>query len=88
MCKDIVDPMFTPCEEMGVCLSIDQEERKARARSDEIDRRLQTSGHEEDHVIKILLLGKLTQSWHVESLNDIVVVIVCVASLAKMALLV
>ena len=64
MCNDIVDPMFARCEEMGVCLSIDQEERKARARSDEIDRRLQTSGHEEDHVIKILLL--------------IVVVIVCV----------
>jgi len=50
---------------MGLCLSIDQEERKARARSDEIDRRLQTSGNEETHVIKILLLGKWTRCKHI-----------------------
>lgn len=42
---------------MGSCLSLDQEERKARARSDEIDRALQIMAREESNIIKILLLG-------------------------------
>ena len=65
---------------MGVCLSLDQEERKARARSDEIDRRLQTSGHG-DHVIKILLLGKFSK-WPVngESINGNIVVVLQITS--------
>lgn len=43
---------------MGTCLSLDQEELKARARSAEIDRRIQTWAKEESNTIKILLLGK------------------------------
>lgn len=42
---------------MGQCLSLDQEELKARAKSDSIDRQLQTWAKEEQPVIKILLLG-------------------------------
>ncbi|XP_053393377.1 guanine nucleotide-binding protein G(o) subunit alpha-like isoform X1 [Mercenaria mercenaria] len=42
---------------MGTCLSLDQEELKARARSAEIDRRIQTWAKEEGNTIKILLLG-------------------------------
>ena len=45
---------------MGQCLSLDQEELKARAKSDRIDRQLQTWAKEEQPVIKILLLGKNT----------------------------
>ena len=43
---------------MGLCLSLDEEDKKARARSDEIDKRLHTFAKEEQGVIKILLLGK------------------------------
>ncbi|XP_052072065.1 guanine nucleotide-binding protein G(o) subunit alpha-like [Mytilus californianus] len=42
---------------MGQCLSLDQEELKARAKSDVIDRQLQSWAKEEQNVIKILLLG-------------------------------
>eukprot|EP00058_Branchiostoma_floridae_P013688 XP_002599176.1 hypothetical protein BRAFLDRAFT_275208 [Branchiostoma floridae] len=42
---------------MGACLSLDSEERKARIRSDEIDRQLQYMAKEDSSVIKILLLG-------------------------------
>ena len=45
---------------MGSCLSLDQEELKARARSDNIDKQLQTWARQEENCIKILLLGKLT----------------------------
>ena len=43
---------------MGSCLSLDQEELKARARSDHIDKQLQSWAKEEENCIKILLLGK------------------------------
>ena len=43
---------------MGLCFSLDQDELKARARSEAIDRNLQTWAKEESNVIKILLLGK------------------------------
>lgn len=43
---------------MGACLSLDQEDEKSKARSQEIDRWLQISAKEEAGVIKILLLGK------------------------------
>lgn len=43
---------------MGSCLSLDQEELKARARSDDIDKQLQTWAKEEESCIKILLLGE------------------------------
>lgn len=42
---------------MGQCLSLDQEELKARAKSEGIDRQLQTWAKQEQGVIKILLLG-------------------------------
>ncbi|KAJ8317997.1 hypothetical protein KUTeg_004227 [Tegillarca granosa] len=42
---------------MGQCLSLDQEEIKARARSDAIDRQLHAWSKEEQNIIKILLLG-------------------------------
>lgn len=42
---------------MGSCLSLDQEELKARARSEHIDKQLQTWAKEEENCIKILLLG-------------------------------
>ncbi|KAL4240892.1 Guanine nucleotide-binding protein subunit alpha-13 [Mactra antiquata] len=42
---------------MGTCLSLDQEELKARARSENIDRQIQSWAKEEENVIKILLLG-------------------------------
>ncbi|CAH1273768.1 guanine nucleotide-binding protein G(o) subunit alpha-like [Branchiostoma lanceolatum] len=42
---------------MGACLSLDSEERKARIRSDEIDRQLQYMAKEDSSIIKILLLG-------------------------------
>ncbi|XP_048256875.1 guanine nucleotide-binding protein G(o) subunit alpha-like [Haliotis cracherodii] len=42
---------------MGLCFSLDQEELKARARSEAIDRTLQLWAKEEENVIKILLLG-------------------------------
>ena len=43
---------------MGACLSLDYEDRKARARSEDIDRKLQNFAHEESGIIKILLLGE------------------------------
>lgn len=43
---------------MGQCLSLDHEELKARARSEAIDRDLQTWAKKDQNVIKILLLGK------------------------------
>lgn len=42
---------------MGGCLSLDEEEKKARLRSEAIDRMLEADGREEENVIKILLLG-------------------------------
>ncbi|KAK3600896.1 hypothetical protein CHS0354_019249 [Potamilus streckersoni] len=42
---------------MGTCLSLDQEELKARVRSEAIDRQLHTWAKEDGNVIKILLLG-------------------------------
>ncbi|XP_069125056.1 guanine nucleotide-binding protein G(o) subunit alpha-like [Argopecten irradians] len=42
---------------MGQCLSLDQEELKARARSDDLDRQLQNWSKQDQNVIKILLLG-------------------------------
>nr|CFW94221.1 Eka-Go1 protein [Euperipatoides kanangrensis] len=42
---------------MGSCLSLDQEERKARLRSEEIDRQLDELAKQERNIIKILLLG-------------------------------
>lgn len=42
---------------MGQCLSLDHEELKARARSEAIDRDLQTWAKKDQNVIKILLLG-------------------------------
>ncbi|KAB0794082.1 hypothetical protein PPYR_13702 [Photinus pyralis] len=42
---------------MGACLSIEREEGKARRRSEEIDRQLGELAKQQNHVIKILLLG-------------------------------
>ena len=50
---------------MGACLSLDQEELKARARSDEIDRRIQTWARDEANVVKILLLGEDTKLYFI-----------------------
>lgn len=47
---------------MGQCLSLDQEELKARAKSEGIDRQLQTWAKQEQDIIKILLLGKNLQN--------------------------
>lgn len=43
---------------MGACLSLDEEERRAQMRSEEIDRQLAEFAKQERNVIKILLLGK------------------------------
>ena len=43
---------------MGACLSFDEEEKKARLKSEAIDRMLEAEGREEENVVKILLLGK------------------------------
>ena len=43
---------------MGQCLSLDQEELKARAKSEIIDQQLQEWAKRDTNVIKILLLGK------------------------------
>lgn len=43
---------------MGGCLSLDEEDRKARHKSDEIDRQLQELAKQEKNVIRLLLLGK------------------------------
>ncbi|XP_013782173.1 guanine nucleotide-binding protein G(o) subunit alpha-like [Limulus polyphemus] len=42
---------------MGACLSLDEEERRARLRSEEIDRQLAELAKQERNVVKILLLG-------------------------------
>ncbi|XP_064595702.1 guanine nucleotide-binding protein G(o) subunit alpha-like [Liolophura sinensis] len=42
---------------MGACLSLDQEELKARAHSQAIDKQLNSWAKEEQNVIKLLLLG-------------------------------
>ncbi|XP_077979788.1 guanine nucleotide-binding protein G(o) subunit alpha-like [Glandiceps talaboti] len=42
---------------MGACLSLDEEERRARERSDAIDRELMNMARDEQNIIKILLLG-------------------------------
>ena len=44
---------------MGLCLSLDAEEQKARVHSDNIDRKLATYAKEQSGIIKILLLGEL-----------------------------
>jgi len=43
---------------MGACLTLDQEEKKARARSFAIDKQLEHLARQETNVIKLLLLGK------------------------------
>ncbi|KAG8197997.1 hypothetical protein JTE90_029391 [Oedothorax gibbosus] len=42
---------------MGACLSLDEEERRAQMRSEEIDKQLAELAKQERNVIKILLLG-------------------------------
>ncbi|KAK0040125.1 guanine nucleotide-binding protein G(o) subunit alpha [Biomphalaria pfeifferi] len=42
---------------MGLCFSLDQEEEKARARSEAIDQKLRKWAKEEENIINILLLG-------------------------------
>jgi hypothetical protein len=42
---------------MGSCMSMNQDERKAKAHSDAIDREIQRVRREHAHTIKILLLG-------------------------------
>ncbi|GIY49928.1 guanine nucleotide-binding protein G(o) subunit alpha [Caerostris extrusa] len=42
---------------MGACLSLDEEERRAQLRSEEIDKQLAELAKQERNVIKILLLG-------------------------------
>lgn len=44
---------------MGVCLSLDVEERKARARSEQVDKYLQQCAEQETNIVKILLLGMI-----------------------------
>ena len=39
-------------------MSLDEEEKKARQKSEAIDRMLEAEGREEENVVKILLLGK------------------------------
>ena len=51
-----------PCS-MGACLSLDDEERKAKHLSDQIDVRLHAWGRSDRGVIKILLLGRKTDLW-------------------------
>ena len=43
---------------MGLCFSLDQDEQKARAKSDLIDKRLQKWAKDDENVINILLLGE------------------------------
>lgn len=42
---------------MGSCLSLDEDDRKARLRSEEIDRQLEELAKQERKIVKILLLG-------------------------------
>lgn len=44
---------------MGTCLSLDEDERRARLRSEEIDRQLEELAKQERNIIKILLLGEM-----------------------------
>lgn len=46
---------------MGACLTFDDEERKARTRSEHLDKYLQQSARDDQNVVKILLLGKCTR---------------------------
>lgn len=52
--------------EMGSCLSYDYEEKKAQARSSEIDKQLESLAQEESRVIKLLLLGEVKLPWWLE----------------------
>ncbi|XP_022102416.1 guanine nucleotide-binding protein G(o) subunit alpha-like [Acanthaster planci] len=42
---------------MGACIGVDQEEKRARLHSEAIDRQLIQMSKEEEHIVKILLLG-------------------------------
>nr|XP_054762481.1 guanine nucleotide-binding protein G(o) subunit alpha-like [Lytechinus pictus] len=42
---------------MGTCVSLDQEQKRARHRSEEIDRNLVAMARQEENIVKILLLG-------------------------------
>ena len=54
---------------MGACLSYDHEERKAQARSHQIDKQLEMMAREETGVIKLLLLGEIKSpsNWIIKS---------------------
>ena len=43
---------------MGSCMSLDQEELKAKRRSEAIDKDLHLWAKQEENIVKILLLGK------------------------------
>ena len=45
--------------QMGACLTLDDEDRKARVRSEHLDKYLEQCRKEDQNVVKILLLGKL-----------------------------
>ena len=47
-------------DKMGACIGVDQEEKKARLHSEAIDRQLIQMSKEEEHIVKILLLGELS----------------------------
>lgn len=44
---------------MGACLTLDAEERKAKAKSDQVDKYLNQCARQDSNVVKILLLGNL-----------------------------
>ena len=44
---------------MGNCVHIDQEEKRARQHSQEIDRNLVAMARQEENIVKILLLGEM-----------------------------
>ena len=50
---------------MGVCLSVDKDERIARARSEDIDKELQDVWKEERNVVRLLLLGELLSTSYI-----------------------
>ena len=50
---------------MGVCLSVDKDERIARARSEDIDKELQDVWKEERNVVRLLLLGELPSTSYI-----------------------
>ena len=43
---------------MGACLGVDKSNQNARMRSEAIDRELMQMAKEDEHIVKILLLGK------------------------------